>query len=393
MSVPMLTAEQLEVRRLALDLARGEVRPHVEEWDRERRIPQGVFDAMAELGFLGMRVPEAHGGLGFDLPTYLVALEALAWGDASLGLGLAVHNGPVTRALHAYGSEAQKEAWLPRLASGDVLGAFAVAEGAAGGDLDSLAVRASPTADGSGWTFSGDKAWVTNGDRCGLLVVLARTGDEGDVLSAFLVPRGEPGVQVVGRERTMGFSAAEIVTLRFDQVILSADALLGEKGDGHDVAADAANVGRLGVASVALGIAQAAYEHALRYAGEREQFGRPLHDFGAIQEKLAGMALRIAQARSLLLHVAAAAEGEAPLEGIHPASLRAQVAMVKVAASEAASWVADEAVQIYGGYGYMRDYPVERLMRDAKGTEIHEGSSELLRMWMALDAVGDAGLS
>ncbi|TVR63664.1 MAG: acyl-CoA dehydrogenase [Gemmatimonadales bacterium] len=389
----MLTAEHLEVRRLALDLARGEVRPHVEEWDRERRIPQGVFDAMAELGFLGMRVPEAHGGLGFDLPTYLMALEALAWGDASLGLGLAVHNGPVTRALDAYGSDAQKEAWLPRLASGDLLGAFAVAEGAAGGDLDSLAVRAVPAGDGAGWVLSGEKAWVTNGDRCGLLLVLARTGDEGDGLSAFLVPRDAPGVQVMGRERTMGFSAAEIVTIRFDQVALSPEALLGEEGDGHNVAADAASVGRLGVAAVALGIAQAAYEHALRYAGEREQFGRPLHDFGAIQEKLAGMAIRIAQARSLILHVAAAAEAEAPAEGIHPAGLRAQVAMAKVTASEAASWVADEAVQIYGGYGYMRDYPVERLMRDAKGTEIHEGSSELLRMWIALDAVGDSGLS
>ncbi len=389
----MLTAEQLEVRRLALDLARGEVRPHVEEWDRQRQVPQGILDAMAELGFMGMRVPETHGGLGFDLPTYLVALEALAWGDASLGLGLAVHNGPVTRAVHAYGSDEQKEAWLPRLASGDVLGAFAVAEGEAGGDLASLVVRAAPTADGSGWTLSGEKAWVTNGDRAGLLVVLARTGEEGDGLSAFLVARDTPGIQVVERERTMGFSAAEIVTVRFDRVALPSQALLGEVGDGHDVVADASNVGRLGVAAVALGIAQAAYEHALRYAGEREQFGRLLHDFGAIQEKLAGMALRIAQARSLLLHVSAAAEAEAPAEGIHPASLRAQVAMAKVAASEAASWIADEAVQIYGGYGYMRDYPVERLMRDAKGTEIHEGSSELLRMWMALDAVGDAGLS
>ncbi len=386
----MLTSEQLEVRRLALDLVRGEVRPHVEAWDRERHIPQEIFAALAELGFLGMRVPEAHGGLDFDLPTYLAAVEALAWGDAALGLGLSVHNGPVVRALHAYGSPEQKERWLTALAAGEILGAFALAEGEAGGDLDALATRAVPSEDGDGWILTGEKAWVTNGDRAGLLVVLARTGAEGEHLSAFLVPRDAVGIAVEGRERTMGFSAAEFVTVRFDGVVLPAEALLGREGDGHDVAADAADVGRLGVAAVALGIGQAAYEHALRYAAEREQFGRPLHDFGAIQEKLAGMALRIAQSRSLLLQVAAAAEAGTPVEGLHPASLRAQVAMAKVSASEAATWIADEAVQIYGGYGYMRDYPVERLMRDAKGTEIHEGSSELLRMSIALDAVRDS---
>ena len=389
----MLTPEQLEVRRLALDLVRGEVRPHVEAWDRERRVPQAVFDALAELGFLGMRVPETHGGLEFDLPTYLVALEAMAWGDASLGLGLAVHNGSVASAVHGYGSPEQKERWLPALASGEALGAFAVAESEAGGDPDALATRAVPAHDGDGWVLNGEKAWVTNGDRAGLLVVLARTGEEGEGLSAFLVPRNTAGIEVEGRERTMGFSAGEFVTLRFEGVALPADALLGEEGDGHRLIADAGEVGRLGVAAVALGIAQAAYEHALRYAGEREQFGRPLHDFGAIQEKLAGMALRIAQSRSLLLQVAAACEEGTPVDGLHPATLRSQVAMAKVSASEAATWVADEAVQIYGGYGYMRDYPVERLMRDAKGTEIHEGSSELLRMTIALDAVRDAAFS
>lgn len=388
-TTPVLSAEQLEIRAMARDFATGEIRPHAEAWDAARALPDEIFRKVGELGFLGMRVPEAHGGLGLDLTTTLLTLEALAWGDASVALSVLIHGGPVSTCVMEWGSDEQKADWLPRLASGEVLGAFALTEPEAGSDATSLEAVATATDDG--WVISGTKSWVTNGERADLLLVFARTGaaDSGaEGLSAFLVPAHAEGISVTGRERTLGMSASESVTLEFDQVAVGAEALLGSEGGGWSVARSALVVGRLMVAAQALGIAQAAYDHALRYGGEREQFGSPISGFGAVQEKLAGMAIRIAGARALLLQTAARAEGVDPGEALaFPSSLAAAAAMVKVAASEAAMWVADEAVQIFGGYGYMRDYPVERLMRDAKGTEIYEGTNEVLRWIVARDAI------
>ncbi len=384
----MLTAEQLEIRAMAREFSRGEIRPHVEDWDTERALPEEIFQKLAELGFLGMRVPEAHGGLALDATTYLTALEALAWGDASVALSLSIHNGPVTRALLGWGTEAQQERWLPPLAAGEFLAAFALSERDAGSDPSSLAAEARPSGDG--WILDGTKAWVTNGDRAGLLLVFARTGESRDGISAFLVPRETPGIEVVGRDRTLGLSASETVTLGLSEVFLPREAMLGAPGEGFEIAMDALTIGRLGIAAQSLGIAQAAFEHALDYSGEREQFGHSLHRFGGIEEKLAGMAIRIAQARALTLEVAAFVDGDGGPSEELPSSLRARTAMAKVAASEAAMWTADEAVQIYGGYGYMRDYPVERLMRDAKGTEIYEGANEVLRMLVARHTVRES---
>jgi len=385
-----LTSEQLEIRAMAREFAAGEIRPHVEAWDAHRALPEAIFGKLAELGFLGLRAPEDHGGLELDLVTALLAVEALSWGDASVGLTAAIHNGPVTRALVAFGSPGQRDTWLPKLASGEAIGAFALSEEEAGSDPSALACAAHPSGDG--WTLSGEKRWVTNGERAGLLLVFARTGEGRDGISAFLVDRSQPGIEVVGRERTLGLSASESITLRFQDLALSGDALLGAQGEGWKVASDALVVGRLMVAAQSLGVAEAAFEHSLRYAGEREQFGTPLSGFGAIQEKLAGMAQRIAQSRALLQQVAGEVEsGELAQGGSFPRSLPARAAMTKVAASETAMWVADEAVQIFGGYGYMRDYPVEKLMRDAKGTEIYEGTNEVLRWLVARDAIREAG--
>lgn len=373
---------------MAREFARGEIRPHVEDWDADRALPETIFQKLGELGFLGMRVPEAHGGLALDATTYLTALEALAWGDASVALSLSIHNGPVTRALLGWGTEAQQERWLPSLAAGEFLAAFALSESAAGSDPAALTTEARPSDDG--WILDGTKAWVTNGDRAGVLLVFARTGEGREGISAFLVSRGDSGIEMVGRERTLGLSASETVTLEFNEVPLPREAMLGSPGEGFEIAMDALTIGRLGVAAQSLGIAQAAFEHALEYSGEREQFGHSLDRFGGIEEKLAGMAIRIAQARAFTLEVAALIDGEGrPSEGL-PSSLRARTAMAKVAASEAAMWTTDEAVQIYGGYGYMRDYPVERLMRDAKGTQIYEGANEVLRMLVARDAVRES---
>ncbi|TVP50588.1 MAG: acyl-CoA dehydrogenase [Gemmatimonadales bacterium] len=392
----VLNEEQVEIRALAREFAQGELRPHTEAWDAARALPDSVFEAVAEIGFLGLRSPEAHGGLGLDLPTALLAVEALAWGESSVGLSVAIHVGSVTRAILTAGTEAQQGRWLPELASGARLGAFALSEIEAGSDVGAVALHAERV-DG-GWKLSGEKRWVTNGERAGLLLVFARTGPESGVagLSVFLVEGGSEGLRVTGRERTLGMCASQTVTLAFDDVQVPDDALLGEEGGGWDVARDALVHGRLFVAAQALGIAQAAQEHALRYAAEREQFGRSLDAFGGIQEKLAGMAIRIAQARAFMLETAARVDAAgadlgAGEGGLHqPASLEAAAAMAKVTASEAAMWVADEAVQIFGGYGYMRDYPVEKLMRDAKGTEIYEGTNEVLRWIISRELVREA---
>jgi acyl-CoA dehydrogenase len=390
----MVTAEQLEIRGMARDFALGEIRPHAPIWDAARELPGDLYPKLAEMGFMGMTIPEEHGGLGLDQTTYLLALEALAWGDAATALGVAIHNGPVTGLLMAHGTPEQKARWLPEMATGAALGVFALSEEEAGSDPAALGLRADRA--GEGWSLTGEKRWVTNGARGGLLLIFARTGGEPgdkDGISAFLVPGGSSGVSVSRRERTLGLSASETVGLAFDGVDVPGDALLGREGEGYAMAMEALVPGRLGIAAQALGIGQAAYEHALEYAREREQFGRSLDAFGAIREKLAGMAIRIEGARAFLLTVAREMEEAAgdARELALPASLRARAAMAKVMASEAAMWSADEAVQIFGGYGYMRDYPVEKLMRDAKGTEIYEGANEVLRSLVAADAIREAG--
>lgn len=390
----LVTPEQLEIRAMAREFAEGELRPHAPRWDEARELPAELDAKLAEMGFLGMRIPESHGGLGLDRTTYLLALEALAWGDASVALGVAIHNGPVTELVLRRGTPDQQARWLPAMASGEALGVFALSEADAGSDPSALALVAEREDDG--WRLTGEKRWVTNGVRGGLLMVFARTaGEPGERegISAFLVPGGAPGITVSRRERTLGLSASETVGLAFDGVRVPAEALLGEEGGGYALAMEALVPGRLGVSAQALGIAQAAYEHALRYASEREQFGRSLDSFGAVREKLAGMAVRITGARAHLLSVARRLDEERGNDEVlgPPSSVRAQAAMAKILASEAAMWSADEAVQIFGGYGYMRDYPVEKLMRDAKGTEIYEGSNEVLRVLVAADAVREAG--
>ncbi len=379
----MLTADQLEIRGLARDFAQGEIAPHVEAWDAAAALPDTLFGSLAELGFLGMLVPEAYGGLALDMGSYLVVIEELARADAATALSVAIQNGPVAGALLAHGSEAQKERWLPALASGEVLGAFALSEEGAGSDAG--AVETAARRDDGGWILTGRKKWVTNGARAGLVLVFARTGAPGE-LGCFLVPTDTDGYTVGPRTTTMGLRASETVDVVLDDVRLPDDALLGEVGRGLSVALDALTVGRIGIASQAVGIGAAALEHAVRYAREREQFGRSLSEFGAIQAKLADMASRVSAARATVREVGAlvqAVRDGSSHDGRGAESLVARVAGAKLVASEVAMFASDEAVQIFGGYGYMRDYPVEKLMRDAKGTEIYEGTSEIMRVVIA----------
>ena len=390
----MWSAEQLEIRDLARGFAEGEIRPRSAEWDERRRLDDDVFEALAELGFLGMRVPEAYGGLGLDLPTYLLVLEELARGDASVAFSVAVQNGPVASIVAERGSEAQKERILPALATGELLGAFALSEAGAGSDPSAIRTRAERAEDG-GWVLDGAKKWVTNGDRAGLVIVFARTGEgeEGasPTVGAFLVDRDSDGYEVVGRERTMGLRASETVEIRLEGVRVGDDGLLGDPGRGLAYGLAALDVGRVGVAAQSVGVARAAFEHATQYASEREQFGRSIAEFGGVREKLAEMAARMAAARALAheagrrLEAGEAGEGEAWPTGHLGRS--AACALAKVVATDAAMWITDEAVQIFGGYGYMRDYPVEKLMRDAKGAEIYEGTSEIMRAIIARDVL------
>ena len=381
----MITPEQLEIRALALEFAEGEIRPGVAEWDAERELPDALFEQLAELGFWGTRVPEDGGGLGLDAVTWSLVLEALAWGDASVATVLGVHSGPVVHAIQRFGSPEQRERWLPPLASGETIGTLALAEDEAGSDTPAMAMRVEP--DGDGWTLTGTKRWVAGADRAGLLLAFGRApGEEGENgITAFLVPAQTEGVRVSRRERMMGLAATGTATVEFDEVRLPDDARL--EGDGYAIALEALIPGHVAVAAVATGISQAAMEHALDYAGERRQFDTPIWEFGAIQEKLAGMATRIAGARALTLDAADLVDGHGSAAVGLPSSRRARAAMAKVTASASAMWIADEAVQIYGGYGYMRDYPVEKLLRDAKGTELYHGTNEVLRMVVARDTV------
>ena len=380
-----LTEEQLEIRTLARDFVRGEIRPRAPEWDARRRLDPQIFSKLGELGFMGMRIPESHGGLGLDLLTYLLVLEELAWGDASVALGVAIHSGPVTFLLQRYGTEEQKDRYLPRLASGELLGAFALSESGAGSDAQALSTAW--RRDGSQRVLTGTKKWVTNGGFGGLIVLFAREADGGKI-SAFLLDPKIHRYKVGKREITMGLAASETVELHLDQLEMGDGALLGAEGDGFVYAMEAMEVGRLGIAAQATGIARAAFEHARDYAKERVQFGRPLTDFQATRFKLAEMATRITGARALTFSAAEAMEGRADPEAPSPGVM---AAMAKLTASEMAVWTTDEAVQIFGGYGYMRDYPVERLLRDAKGTEIYEGTSEIMRLVIAREAIGRTG--
>jgi len=383
------TAEQLELQALAHDFAEAELRPHAAEWDQRCALDDDVFVKLAESGFLGMLVPAEHGGLDFDFTTFLLVLEELAWGDASVALSVAIHNGPVAGLLARHGSDQQKALWLPRLAAGEVLGAFAMSEAGSGSDPAYISTDA--TSDGDGWRIAGEKRWVTNGARAGVVLALART--EGGY-GAFLVPTDAEGYSTGAKEKTLGLRASETVSARFDDVRLPRGALVGAPDAGLKYALEALDLVRAASAAEAVGVGRAAMEHATRYALDREQFDRPIARFGAVQAKLADMAQRIVGARALAREAGRTVEDwlgapDRPKTGLN--GLTARAAIAKLAASEAATWVADEAIQIYGGYGYMRHYPVEKLLRDAKGAEIYEGTNEIMRMVIAREVLRDAG--
>lgn len=373
-----LTEEQREVQRLARDFAAAEITPNAAAWDRDSYFDPSLVSKFGELGFLGMLIPEEYDGLALDTLTYLVALEEIAAADASAAVMMSVHNSLPTQMILSQGSEDQKQRFLRPMARGELLGAFALSEPEAGSDAAALSTQA--VRDGDHWVLNGTKSWVTSGPYAGVILVQARTDTADDRLGArgigaFIVTPDMPGFHVGKKEDKMGLRASPTVQLILEDLRVPAANLLGDPSKGYIYAMQSLVNGRLGIAAQAIGIARAALDAAVAYADERKQFGKPIRDFEAIQFKLANMATRVFAARALL-HAAARAKDAG-------SDVRQAASMAKLFASETAMWVATEAVQVFGGYGYIKDYPVEKLFRDAKITEIYEGTSEIQRIVIA----------
>jgi alkylation response protein AidB-like acyl-CoA dehydrogenase len=378
MSLTPLTETQNAIRQTARDFAAAELAPHVAQWDRDAYFEPSLVDKLGELGFLGMLLPEQYDGLALDALSYLLALEEIAFTDASTAVLMSVHNSLPTQMLLNFGNDAQRERFLKPMARGELLGAFALSEPDAGSDA--AALRCQAVRDGDHWVLNGAKSWVTSGSHAGVILAMARTDTPDDRrgakgISAFIITPDLPGFHVGKKEDKMGLRASPTVGLTFDNMRVPADRLLGDEGKGFIYAMQSLEHGRLGIAAQALGIARAALHYSVGYAMERQQFGKPISDFQAIQYKLADMASRITATRQLL-HAAAAAKDRGEDVG-------AVASMAKLLASETAMWVTNQAVQIHGGYGYVTEYPVERLFRDAKVTEIYEGTSEIQRVVIA----------
>jgi hypothetical protein len=377
-SLTPLTPDQAQIQALAREFARNEIAPHAAAWDRDAFLEPALVAKLGALGFLGMLVPEEYDGLGLDTLTYLLALEEIAAADASAAVLMSVHNSLPTQMILRFGSAEQKRRFLGPMARGELLGAFALSEPDAGSDAAALRTQAvRDRTSGDAWVLDGTKAWVSAGSHAGVILAMARTDTPGmrrgaRGISTFVITPDLPGFTVGRKENKLGLRASPTVQLVFDRMRVPADRLLGEEGQGFVYAMQSLVHGRLGIAAQAVGIARHAHELSIAYAGERKQFDHPIREFQAIQFKLADMATRVHAARSLL-HATAAAKDRGE-------DVRAHAAMCKLVASEAAMWVTTQAIQIFGGYGFIRDYPVERLFRDAKVTEIYEGTSEIQRI-------------
>ncbi len=374
-----LTDDQRAIQALTRELTEAEIAPNAADWDREHRFPDELFPKLAELGLMGACVPEDYGGAGADFLSYVLVLEELSRADAGVGVTVAVHTSATTLPILAFGTEEQRARFVPPLARGEQLGAFALTEPGSGSDAGSLRTTAVP--DGEGWILDGSKQWITNGSRAGTFVLFARTdpataGPRG--ISCFVLDAEH--VRITREEEKLGLNSSTTSDLAVEGAHVGRDRLLHEEGRGFRVAMATLDGGRIGIAAQALGIAQAAYDVSRAYAQEREQFGRRIGDFQAIQWKLADMATEIDAARLLTYRAAWLKQEGRP----HAA----EGAKAKLYASEMARRQTAEAIQILGGYGYTKEFPVERYYRDAKITEIYEGTSEIQRLVIARSILG-----
>lgn len=366
-----LSVDHAQFRDLARDFVDAEVVPHAATWDRAESVDRAIVGKLGKIGFLGLTIPEEYGGSGLDHLTYCLALEELGRGDSAVRGLVSVSLGLVAKSLLAYGSEAQKSRWLPRLCAGESLACFALTEPDTGSDAGNLATRA--VRDRDGWLLAGSKMFITNGTWADLALVFARTGEPGPRgVTAFAVPTATAGLtrrEVHGKLGLRGQPTAELV---FDAVWLPDDAVVGGVGRGFGIAMSALDKGRMSVAAGCVGIGRGALEASVRYAGERTQFGKPIAGHQLVQEMLAEMAVVTDAARLMVWRVADLIDRGQPL--------RTEASMAKLFASEAAVKAADLAVQVFGGYGYLDEYPVAKYLRDARVMTLYEGTSQIQKL-------------
>jgi len=366
---------QQMVAAAAKAFAQQHIAPHVRDWDEHQKFPVGVLKEAGALGFMGILVPESLGGSGLGYHEYIAIIEEISIVDPSIGLSIAAHNSLCTNHILSFGNEAQKEKWIPKLATGEWIGAWGLTEhntGSDAGGMNTTAVK-----KGDQWVLNGSKNFITHGKSGDIAVVIARTGEKGDShgMTAFVIEKGTPGFSSGKKEDKLGMRASETAELIFDNCVLEASAVLGQVGDGFIQSMKILDGGRISIGALSLGIAKGAYQAALQYSKERHQFGKPISAFQGISFKLADMATEI-EASELLLHKAAFLKNQGrPMTKLS--------AMSKMYSSEVCVKVANEAVQIFGGYGYTKDYPVEKFYRDAKLCTIGEGTTEIQKLVIA----------
>jgi len=360
------------VAQMVKDFAEKNIRPHVMEWDEAQIFPIELFKQLGELGLMGVLVPEQYNGSGFGYEEYVTVIKEIARVCGSIGLSVAAHNSLCTGHILTFANDEQKQRWLPKLATAEWIGAWGLTEANTGSDA--LRMNTTAVLDGDHYVVNGSKNWITHGKSSNVAVVMARTGEKGDShgISALVIEKGTPGFTHGKKENKLGMRASETTELIFDNCRVPKENLLGVEGEGFKQAMKVLDGGRISIAALSLGIAHGAYDAAVKYAKERHQFGQPISNFQAISFKLADMATQIEAAELLVMQAASLKNKHLPVTK--------QAAMAKYYASEVAVKVANEAVQIFGGYGYTKDFPVEKYYRDAKLCTIGEGTSEIQKI-------------
>ena len=374
-----LTETQRDIRAMAARFVDDEIVPRAAEWDRAEQVDRDIVKRLGELGFLGLMVPEAYGGVDADMLSYVLVTEELGRGDSAVRGIVSVSLGLVTKTIVTHGTDEQRENWLPRLVSGDALGCFALTEPGTGSDAASVSTRA--TRDGGDWVLDGGKMFITNGTWAQVALTFARTSERG--LTAFLVPTDSPGLSAREIHGKLGLRGQATAELTFDGVRVPDSARLGEVDRGLGIALGALSRGRVSVAAGAVGLAQAAVDAAVRYSTERTQFGRPIASFQLVQELLADSAVDVRAARLLTHHVARIADS-----GVSPKDYATDASIAKYHASEAAVRVSNNCLQVFGGYGFIDEFPVGKYLRDARVLTLYEGTSQVQKLLIGRDLTG-----
>ncbi|MFD5250400.1 acyl-CoA dehydrogenase family protein [Amycolatopsis sp. NPDC058340] len=374
-----LTETQRDIRAMAARFVDDEIAPHAAEWDRAEQVDRGIVKRLGELGFLGLMVPEAYGGVDADMLSYVLVTEELGRGDSAVRGIVSVSLGLVTKTIVTHGTDEQREYWLPRLVSGDALGCFALTEPGTGSDAASVSTRA--TRDGGDWILDGGKMFITNGTWAQVALTFARTSERG--LTAFLVPTDTRGLSAREIHGKLGLRGQATAELTFDGVRVPDSARLGEVDRGLGIALGALSRGRVSVAAGAVGLAQAAVDAAVRYSTERTQFGRPIASFQLVQELLADSAVDVRAARLLTHHVARIADS-----GVSPKEYTTDASIAKYHASETAVRVSNNCLQVFGGYGFIDEFPAGKYLRDARVLTLYEGTSQVQKLLIGRDLTG-----